>query len=45
MGKVQQQIDRCLQAFKGNINGEKIDTNNLNVEQVVNLIMNKIRIM
>ena len=38
----EQQIDRCLQAFKSTINGEKIDTNNLNVEQVVNIIITKI---
>lgn len=38
----EQQIDRCLQAFKSNINGEKINANNLNVEQVVNIIMKKI---
>lgn len=38
----EQQIDRCLQFFKSNINGEKINTNNLNVEQVVNIIMKKI---
>ncbi|MFW2491951.1 AAA family ATPase [Clostridium chromiireducens] len=37
-----QQIDRCLQAFERDINGEKINTNSLNVEQVVNVIMKKI---
>lgn len=38
----EQQINRCLQAFNSNNNGEKINTNNLNVEQVVNIIMKKI---
>lgn len=38
----EQKIDRCLQAFKSNINGKKINTNNLNVKQVVNIIMKKI---
>ena len=37
----EQQIDRCLKAFKSNINDEKINMNNLNVEQVVNIIMKK----
>ncbi|MVX65671.1 tunicamycin resistance protein [Clostridium chromiireducens] len=37
-----QQIDRCLQAFARDINGEKINTNSVNVEQVVNVIMKKI---
>ena len=38
----EQQIDRCLEAFKSNINGKKINTNNLSVEQVVNIIIKKI---
>lgn len=37
-----QQSDRCLRAFERDINGEKINTNSLNVEQVVNVIMKKI---
>jgi deoxyadenosine/deoxycytidine kinase len=38
----EQQIDRCLQAFNSNINGENINTNNLSLEQVVNIIMKKL---
>ncbi|MFT8348380.1 tunicamycin resistance protein [Clostridium saccharoperbutylacetonicum] len=38
----EQQIDRCLHAFKFNINGEKINTNNLKIEQVVDIIMKRI---
>lgn len=37
----EQQIDRCLQGFNENIDGEKIDTNNLNLLEVVNIILEK----
>lgn len=38
----EQQVDRCLQSFRSKINGEKINTNNLNVEQVVNIILKRL---
>lgn len=36
-----QQIDRCLTAFEKDILGIKIDTNNLNIEEVVKFILEK----
>ena len=36
-----QQIDKCLQSFNEDIKGEKIDTNNLNLLEVVNIILEK----
>lgn len=38
-----EQVDKCLEAFKEDISGEKIDTSNLSVEETVKIILNLIK--
>ena len=38
----EQQIDRCIYAFNGEISGERIDTSGRSIEDVANCILAKI---
>ena len=37
----EQQIDRCLKAFNGNIHGERVDTNKLTIHEAAEYILEK----